>query len=412
MEARLSGRRPAARPTPAIGRPLLVWPALLALLVGTGAAEPLEGQAVHRLTEPDATFPEDFGAVQTVRALPDGRVLVADPLGGDLYAVDLDAGTRTVVGSNGQGPDEYRQPDAVWPLPGDSTLLVDLGNGRLTVLAPDLSFARTRPIAQGEFRPGAPPVVAIPQGVDGQGRVYFRSLPNATAEAALPDSAEVMRMAPDGTMEPVVRFKLEDRRVRRSGGAGEQNVSISPIPLSAQDAWGVAPDGSVVVARSGDYHLEWVGPDGARTRGPAVEWDPVDIGTPEKEAWVADQGRSGGGLGIAIHVENGVPSMSFRRGGAAAPREIDRYEWPDRKPPFHGERVAVDPGGRAWVHRHVAAGGPSTYDVFDRAGTRVGTVLLEPGNRLVGFDRDWVYVVSFDAFDLNYLERHPRPGLP
>ena len=55
-----------------------------------------------------------------------------------LFVVDMDAGTRAQVGAEGQGPEEYRQPDAVWPLPGDSTLLVDLGNGRLVVLGPDL----------------------------------------------------------------------------------------------------------------------------------------------------------------------------------------------------------------------------------------------------------------------------------
>ncbi|HSL82924.1 MAG TPA: 6-bladed beta-propeller, partial [Thermoanaerobaculia bacterium] len=88
-----------------------------------GAPEPI------RLGAPTATFPEDFGAIQTVRELPDGRVLVADPLSKAVYLVDLAGGRRTVIGREGQGPGEYRQPDAVWPLPGDSTLLVDLGNG-------------------------------------------------------------------------------------------------------------------------------------------------------------------------------------------------------------------------------------------------------------------------------------------
>lgn len=384
----------------------------LVLLAGAAGPPAALGQPMHRLVEAETRFPEDFGAIQTVRPLPDGRVLVADPLGGELYAVDLDAGTRSVVGRRGQGPDEYRQPDAVWPLPGDSTLLVDLGNGRLTVLAPDLSFARTRPIAQGEFRPGTPPVVAIPQGVDARGRLYFRSLSTAGPGGEMPDSGQVLRMGSDGTTEVAARFKLEDRQVSRSGGAGEQNVSISPVPLSPQDAWGVAPDGSVVLARSGDYHVEWVAPDGALTRGPPVPWDAVGIGTAEKEEWVAAQGRSGGGLGIGIEVRDGVPSMSFQRGGPGAPREIDRYTWPDEKPPFYGDRIAVDPDGRAWVRRHVDAGEPSTYDVFDAAGRRVGTVLLEHGNRVVGFDAAWVYVVAFDEFDLSYLERHRRPDLP
>ena len=121
------------------------------------------------LGEPTAVFPDDFGAIQTVRELDDGTVLVADPLGGALYRVDLDAGTRTRVGAEGQGPEEYQQPDAVWPLPGDSTLLVDLGNGRMVGLGPDLSFGPTSPLSAGDPRSGL--VLAIPTAVDRDGYV-------------------------------------------------------------------------------------------------------------------------------------------------------------------------------------------------------------------------------------------------
>ena len=97
----------------------------------------------------EVEFPEGFGLLSNVRELPDGRVLVADPLGQILAALDMDAGTMDMWGREGGGPREYRQPDAVYALPGDSTLLVDLGNGRLMVIAPDGSFVRSRPIAVG-----------------------------------------------------------------------------------------------------------------------------------------------------------------------------------------------------------------------------------------------------------------------
>ncbi len=392
---------------PRAGRRVLAAAALAAgLLAAPGGAE---AQQTWRMDAPDARLSEDFGAIQTVRELPDGTVLVADPLGAALYRVDLEAGTRTEVGSRGRGPAEYMQPDAVWPLPGDSTLLVDLGNGRLTRLGPDLSFGATSPIAQGEFRPGTPPVIALPQGVDDEGRVYFRSLPSPGG-GSLPDSAEVLRLRPGGSVERVVRVKVPERRVQRSGGGNEQNVSIRQIPLSPEDAWGVAPDGSVAVARSEDYHVEWIGPDGAVTRGPAVAWDPVAIRGAEREEWLADRGRSGGGIAIGIEVENGRPSMSFRRGAGGGEPDASDYEWPDAKPPFVGARVPVDPLGRAWVRRHVDAGGPVLYDLFDRSGRRVGVVEMEAPRSVVGFGDAGVYVVSWDPFDLAYLERHPLPG--
>lgn len=395
---------------PAMASRSALSPALLLSLAL--CASPAEAQTP--LGRPTATFPEDFGSIQTVRELRDGRVLVADPLGEALYLVDMDAGKRTVVGSKGQGPQEYMQPDAVWPLPGDSTLLVDLGNARLVVLGPDMGFGATRPIAQGEFQPGRPLVLALPQGVDGSGAIYFRSLMRGLAGGEPSDSGAVMRL-PRGGGAPatVASIKLQDQKTTRSGGPGNQNVSMEPLPLTPEDAWGVAPDGSVVIARSGDYHVEWVATDGSVRRGPAVSYDPVRVSGADKEEYLADMGRSGGGIAVRIEVQDGRPSMSLQRGGTpgGGRREADRYTWPDRKPAFQAVRIPVDPQGRAWVRRHMPAGDASTYDVFDRSGRRVGTVTLGAGKRVVGFGARSVYAVSFDDFDLAYLERYALPTL-
>ena len=373
---------------------------------------PAAGSAQVWLDTPTATLPEDFGAIQTVRELPDGRVLVADPLGKALYVVDLEGGQRTVVGREGQGPTEYRQPDAVWPFPDGSTLLVDLGNGRLTKLGADLSFGDTHRIAVGEPQMGQPMVIAIPQGVDGNGNVYSRAMGGGMGGGAYPDSAEILRIDPtEGTSASAATFKIQSVTQQTSGGANNQRVSISPIPLSPQDAWGVSPDGTIIIARVGDYHLERIGSDGSRTQGPVIPFDPVRIGRAEKEEYVSSQSRSGGGIAVGVEVQNGQMSMSFARGGADdEDRQIDQYTWPEVKPPFYGGRLPVDPAGRAWVQRHVEAGEPSTYDVFDTQGNRLNTVLIEHGKRVVGFGEGTVYVVAFDEFDLNYLERYAMPG--
>ena len=88
---------------------------------------------------------------------------------------------------------------------------------------------------------------------------------------------------------------------------------------------------------------------------------------------------------------------------------IDDYEWPETKAPFHDGRVVVDPVGRAWIQRHVPAGEEATYDVFDGTATRVATYTLPNNRRIVGFGDGTIYVVAFDEFDLNYLERYAMP---
>jgi len=361
------------------------------------------------LGAPTAAFPEDFGAIQSVREMPDGSVLIADPLGGALYSVDLDAATRTQIGTEGQGPGEYRQPDATWALPGDSTLLIDLGNGRMTAMGPDLSFGPTSPLSAGDPRSGL--LIAIPQAVDGGGFVYARSMGGGMMMEP-PDSGAVLRIA-RGTLalDTVATFKLEDRTITRSGGPNNQNVSMSPVPLSPEDAWGVAADGSVAVARSIDYHVEWFGPDGNVTSGSPKPFDPVSIGTSEKEEWSRAETQTGGGLSISVMMNNDQMQTNFGRGGQGrdGDDDLDRYDWPETKPPFYGGRLAVDPSNRVWVRRHVEAGEDATYDLFDRSGEFVATYTLGNNKRVIGFGASGVYVVSYDEFDLNYLERYAMP---
>jgi hypothetical protein len=82
----------------------------------------------------DATYPEPFSYLSRVRELSDGTILAADPISQVLLRIDLDAGTADTLGRKGPGPQEYDGPDEVFPLPADSTLLVDLGNGRMNRL--------------------------------------------------------------------------------------------------------------------------------------------------------------------------------------------------------------------------------------------------------------------------------------
>ncbi|MDH5589938.1 MAG: hypothetical protein OEZ65_11145 [Gemmatimonadota bacterium] len=358
---------------------------------------------------PNAVFPEDFGAIQTVREMPDGRLLVADPLGKALYLVDMDRGTRVRIGSEGQGPGEYLQPDATWPLPGDSTLLVDLGNGRLTALGPGLDFGPTMPITQGEFSAGRAPVLALPQGVDASGHLYARSLGGGMG-GVMPDSAAILRIRRGtGEVDTVARFKTPDVRRSVSGGARDQSVRIEPVRLSPEDAWGVAGDGSVVVARAGDYHVEWFHPGGSVVRGAPRTFRPIPVGESEKEEDLAESGRSGGGIGISVENVNGRVSMSFAR-GAGSGRELDAHTWNPVKPPFHGGRIPVDGSGRAWIRVHTRAGEASRYDVFGPAAEFLRTFVLDGTRRIVGFGAGSMYVAAFDQFDLTYLERYALPG--
>lgn len=387
---------------------MLALSAVLALALG--AAHPVEAQPPRTLGAASAVHPEPFALVTTLRELADGRVLVADPLGRSLLALSADLRTSTPLGQLGEGPDEYAQPDAVWPLPGDSTLLVDLGNARLTVIAPDGRFARTLPIVLGGFEPGRPPRTLIPGGVDGLGRLYFRGAPMAVGGAPA-DSVDVFRFDPaTEETERVARVKLPGMQTRESGGANNREVRVSPVPLAASDTWAVAPDGRVAVVRSAPYRLDWVADGEVARSGRPVPYAPVAIRSPEQEEWEEERGRSGG-IAMSMDVNNGQATLSLQRMAGGPPSDLASLPWPEAKPPFVEGTVRVDRMARVWVRRSLPAGEPALYDVFDSAGELVASIRFPEGRRLVGFGNGVLYAAHIDEFDLIFLERYPLPAL-
>ncbi len=387
------------------------------------AATPASSVPRYVLGEPEAVSGE-FASVSRIRVRADGSLLVADMTGGELVLLDLDGGTRTVVGSRGEGPGEYQTPVGIWPLPGDSTLLLDMGNNRVTVLAPDLAFGATRPMI--EMHPERGILILNPQAVDGAGRMYTTSSfsmnpadAGAGGESGSDSIAVVRATLDDPTGEPVARLAPTSRpRVSVRGARGDRVVMRQQTPFQPTDSWGVAPDGSVVVARAADYRLEWSSPDGSSVRsGAPVAWDPVPVGQAEREGWIRERsgrsartmfvGGSGGGSPSGSLIDGaGGRGMSLGRES----EDVDDYEWPETLPPFTG-RILVDPEGRAWLRRHQPVGAPFLYDIFTADAEHAGMVELAEGHTVIGFGDGVLYASFRDEVDLAYIARYPLPGM-
>ncbi len=380
----------------------------IAAAAGCGEVGTEAGAEAASLGQPEVAYSEAFAVVQTVREMPDGRVLAADPLAQVLVLVDMDAGTADTLGAVGQGPDEYQQPDAVWPLPGGKTLLVDLGNARLTEMSADLEFGDTRPYMIGELDFGRPPILALPSAVDSEGRVYVRGFGDMTS---IPDSVQVLRLdLASDAVDSMATVKTPERRRTTTGSGNNQSTSITQVPLSPVDAWGVAEDGRVVVARSADYRVEWLMPDGSRIQGLPVPYEPIPIGQAEKEDWQAAQSEAGGGMSLSVTAIGGAVTMQASRGGPSSGQDLDQLPWPETLPPFYGNTILVDPRGRAWVRAHVgASGAPPAYDLFGPSGDREERMELLPGRRIVAFGDSKVYVVRMDDLGMQFLERYALP---
>ncbi len=355
-----------------------------------------------RLTRAEARHPEPFSAITGLRSLPDGRVRVTDGIEESMVRLDATLAKAEPISRSGQGPGEYKTPDALFAIEGGATLLVDLGNGRLSIFDPTGRYKESTPIARGQMGPGM--TMVIPRGTDGRGRIYFQ--PGMRPDGGRADSAPVVRWdrARD-VMDTVARVGLPEVKVNTSGGSGNRSVTMRSVPLSPQDAWAVAPDGRVALARAAGYRLEWMGTDGKVARGPANDYRPVPVRDPEKREWME---QAANGLSVMMTNENGRMSVRFGRGGSQrSDPDPSQYEWPASKPPFSAVMVSAE--GEAWVERSVAAGSPRVYDVFGPAATMTRSIVLPAGRRVVGFGPGVVYAQQTDQDGLQYLERYRIP---
>jgi hypothetical protein len=387
-------------------------PIAIAFLTGAIAgaaagAAPAQSPTV-RLNRPEATLPEAMSRVAGLRELSDGRLIVSDITEQSVSRVDFTNGTVTTLGRRGAGPGEYEMPGELFDLPGDSTLLLDRANQRISTVLPDGRISDvTRPLRG----PNGWPLML--RAVDARGQFYFDLagiMMPGLEETAAKGMAPIYRWDPNtDVLDSVGVVKFPP--LTPGGGPGlagprgrggvNVRVSIGGEPYRGRDEWGVLPDGRIAVARFEDYHVEWIGPNGVAARGPAVRYAPVPVTQAEKDAW-ADQMAS---RGLIIQEVNG------RRTTTRPPRpDPDQQEWPEVMPPFLNGSVRVTPEGEVWVRRAAPVKERrATHDVFDSHGRLVRQVILPENRRLVGFGKGVLYAVRVDEDDLEWLERYQMP---
>lgn len=241
------------------------------LIVSTA---PLGAQSVERVTlgSPEATFPEPFSRIVGLRQLSDGRLVIADRLEQAVRYVDFKSGVMEDIGHVGGGPGEYRMPSGLLPLPADSTLLIDFGNMRMSVIAPDGRIAGSTSLMRGEA------LFVRPTGADARGGLYFdlggvRLSSGGRIESASTQPIARLDLASDRIDTVAAMPMVEQPRVEQSvriRGGQMQITGLSPYPT--QNVWAVAPDGSIAIVHADPYHVEWISSSGTSISGTPIEY--------------------------------------------------------------------------------------------------------------------------------------------
>jgi hypothetical protein len=363
---------------------------------------------VRRIGAAEVELSESFTRVTSLRALGDGRVLVADARDRILHLVDFRAGRATRVGRDGSGPGEYGIPQSLVALPADTTLLYDPMNSRLLLILPGgtpgplLRIPELDPATRGP-----------PRAADTRGR-FFYEVSRPVEPGALYQASRVDIVRLDRTTRRIDTLATLRLPEKLSTGAralpGGMLQTFTNKPLAPRDVAAFSADGRVAIVRAADYRVEWLGADGARTAGPATPFERIRIDAAEREAFLAGQtrpgniivrgptgGAPGGGAPRAVPIPRGVGSI-----------DDQPVEWPDHKPPFLAGAALVAPDGRLWVLKTRAHDDPvPVYDVFDGAGRLVERIAIPARTRLAGFGRGVVFLVRTDEDDLEWMGRYP-----
>lgn len=385
----------------------------LLLFASAGVAQTVSSVA---LGPPLVTIADPFSRVAAVREEPDGRVLVLDRIENRIVRVDMASASITPIGRLGQGPGEFTLPLNLLALAADTTLAPDMaGAGRALVIT--ARGARPERVSAAGFPAGTPLFYRSDIQADAQGRLY-ELVQLVGVPGSQPGFHGVRRLdRASGRVDTIasvsqlMQSSLAPRPARAAAGSRTSGASAPSVgarargpapPFASVDQWAVAPDGRVAIVTVDPYRVQFVGPDGAKTEGPVLDFARVSVSSALKEEW-------------REQMEQPVASLQYGPGGEMTAGHVRRTyrepeEWPDVLPPFLDRALRFAPDGMLWIARAGPAASGQQFDVVDARGRVALRVALPPRVRLVGFGARGIYTVRLDEDDLEYLQLHaPLP---
>jgi hypothetical protein len=251
----------------------------LALVFAVSASLHAQQVTPRDLPKPVKEIEDPFSMIAGALELKSGQVIMIDMAEMDLVLVDFTKGTRTILGRKGSGPGEYRAPQAMMVVPGDSLWVFDAGQMRFASWGPDMKAGATIPMMTFDQTTGT--ALTSPMVGDRKGRFYASSMKmemgrsggaggrGGNVQMSIPDSVGVVRVDPRNpeTRTELARVKFPVSGKPEMKQLGERNLKYTlQFPgLVAADAWAVFPDGRVAIVR------------GARARRPR------DVGRDRRE---------------------------------------------------------------------------------------------------------------------------------
>ena len=344
-------------------------PALIAFLACGG---PAPQAPITELRASGDTVATGYADITGGVWLGGDRWAVVAPLDVTVGLIELGAGRVAPLG--GERTRELRNPTHVF-LAGDTLHVSDWGLRRTTLWTLDGKLVRSLAAADGSRG-------ALPRGRDTSGRFYLELQPRPKADGSgNRDSAAVMRASPELTrFDTVARLAPLDM----AEVLGESGRRFERRALSGEDRWGVAPDGSVWVARVYENRVDWRSPDGKWVRGQSLPDRVLEVTRYDREVF-------------------------YRKFPPELRSTAEQLPFAAVKPPFEAGLTA--PTGEVWLEKSRAPVDSSRwYHVVDRQGKLQREYRVPGTGRIVAVGADAALVAERLPEGTRFI-RFPLPAV-
>lgn len=374
----------------------------LFLLLALGAPLWLPAQQprpARPLPAPNAELEEPWSGPLQLVELRNGQILVHDNREKRLAVADFRTQEQRDVAREGSGPTEFRSAMGLWRMQGDSVQLLDFLQQRILVLDPTGKAIATRALP-GAGDPMAMMNRPLTRHLDARGRYYGQAIAIAFegGQMTMADSALIVRTDPTTLKaDTLTKFPTFTRAPEFS----PERLRIHVPGYPSTDAWGVYPDGRVIVVRGNGYLPEiFPAAGGAPRKAARLPYAQMPVTEADKKAMMdsvkraMDEGmRQAAGMGATQ-----MPQIEL----------VEPAQWQAQRPPLTSDVIRVDAKGRAWVAVVDRTPG-QRFDLLDANGVVVDAIKLARNEILLGFGARGVYTAVQDEDDLLTIRRHPTP---
>lgn len=368
-------------------------------IVENGAGEPRELSLtgpVLQIGEIEGREEYQLHDVRHVARLSNGSIAVAT--GQTIRYYDSAGVHLRSTGREGSGPGEFRRIGVMVPMHGDSLLVFDGTNRRVSVLAPDGSFARDFTPAAGTTDAGSGQPASVRAAL-ADGTLLLRTpgeFPGASKEHHR-DTVGFTIVRADTTVETLAYPAAEMNIVLEQSGGEISSIMLMGVPFGRNVHVGAATD-RFLIGSSDSYEIHVWNGEGTLDRIVRSAHVPAQ---PVTDALLREYAAAQLAWRRRIAEENG---QAFDEAEARAQEPTSHAP----QVPAFSDIIAARSGGM-WVRSFTLPDGdraPVPWSVFDAEGRLTGAVELPARFRPMVVDGDMVFGVILDELDVQYVHAY------